>query len=99
MVEKKRIGFRKFFLALLLIQCVVAFSRDFVISQRYSNIQTWVSDIVPASFGLIVAVVFNAAIVYGIYRVWKFIARPKLDSKKAQPAEQTRLGYKVRRSE
>ena len=77
MVEKKRIGFRKFFLVLLLIQCVVAFNRDFVMSQRYNSIHAWVSDIVPASFGLIVAATFNAVIIYGIYRAWKLVTKPR----------------------
>ena len=77
MSEKRRIGFSKFFLALLLIQSAVAFNRDFLMSQRYPNVEVWVSDLVPASLGLVVAAVFNAAIIYGIYRLWKFLVKPK----------------------
>ena len=77
MSEKRRIGFNKFFLALLLIQSAVAFNRDFLMSQRYPNVEAWVSDLVPASLGLVVAAVFNTAIIYGIYRLWKFLVKPK----------------------
>ena len=80
MAEKKYIGFHKFFLVCFFLQCAVALSRDFVLSQRYPNMGAWVSEIVPASFGLVFAAVFNAVIAYGVYRAWKFVTRPKTKS-------------------
>lgn len=77
MAERKYIRFRRFFLVMLAIQVVVAVSRDFVLSRRYTSIQVWASDLVPASFGLILAATINAAVVYGVYRAYKAVTKKR----------------------
>lgn len=84
MGKPKLIPISRFYLVLLCVQALMAFSRDFVISHRYSSYQQWISDIFPASYGLLIAALINSAIIYGIYRLYKALTKKK-DSAQNQP--------------
>ena len=84
--RKKHISFKKFFIVIMCIQAVLAFSRDFIASQRYPNFQQWSSNLVPATLGLIVAATFNSAIAYGIYKLYKAVVK-KGKPEKSFPAQ------------
>ena len=93
--------YQKIFLVMFAVGIMTAGNRDFVQSNRYSSFQQWVADIIPATFGLILAAAFNAAIIYGIYRLYLLISKKKeqpeervtnVSSKKNRPIGMTIVG-------
>lgn len=95
MEKIKFIPFRRFYLVLFCLEILVAFSRDFLITHRYSSQEQWVADIFPSTMGLLTSTLISSAIIYGIYRLYKKITEKKeakMDVERTQKESEPLIG-------
>jgi len=63
----KKIPFRNIFLVIAAIVSINSLNRDFVTYQRYANFGQWVNDLIPATFGLVLAIIIFTIIVLAFW--------------------------------